>query len=129
VAAKDRRQFPTRAEQSQYRDFGTHSENEYLSVHKTAKTIFARRRPGARCNSPAHRHLRSARHVFGNRFRDPEKFRKNCQKFRNPKPDTTLRANESHSFPARRYASTPARAAAARSHKKFPSASEKLPEF
>jgi hypothetical protein len=56
--------------------------------------------------------------------RNPRKFRNNCQNFRKPIPDTTLRANVYYSFPARLYTSTFAHATAARSQSKVPTGSE-----
>jgi hypothetical protein len=51
---------------------------------------------------------------------NPGKFRNSCHNFRNPIPDTTLRANAYYTFRAGHYASTFANATGARSCKKVP---------
>jgi hypothetical protein len=53
-------------------------------------------------------------------FGNPENFQKTRPNLCNLNLDTILRANEYDSFPALRYASTPARAIAVRVHKEVP---------
>jgi hypothetical protein len=77
-------------------------------VHSRRKTVFARGEAPGRRNRRRHWRLWNASNAFRNRSRGSKKIQTNRVISLNPNPDTDLRKNEYDSFPARRYASTPA---------------------